>query len=156
MKLSAIALLFTLSVSVANAQQVETIKFEDLEELMSQRNDEYLVVNFWATWCKPCIQELPEFEKLNESGKAKVYLVSLDFVEDLEKVQRFVEKKGLTSDILLLDDMNYDSFIPKVSEEWTGAIPATLMIDSKEMKTAFYEKQFHEGELSEVFNSFSK
>ncbi len=156
MKSSIIAILFTLTISVANAQQVETIKFEDLEQLMTQHSEEYLVVNFWATWCKPCIQELPEFEELNKSGRAKVYLVSLDFVEELEKVQRFVEKKGLTSEILLLDDMNYDSFIPKVSEEWTGAIPATLMIDSKEMKTAFYEKQFHEGELSEVFNTFSK
>ena len=105
--------------------------FEALSVLLNKNNDTTYVVNFWATWCKPCIKELPAFEKLNAdyaTQKVKVLLVSLDFPEKLEsQVIPFIEKQNIKSEVVLLDDADANSWIPKVSPEWSGAIPATLI-----------------------------
>lgn len=70
------------------AQEIPAVKFDGIEDLISEKSDKVKVINFWATWCKPCIQELPEFEKLNSDNQdVEVYLVSMDFVEDMEKVE---------------------------------------------------------------------
>jgi len=54
------------------------------------------VINFWATWCAPCVKEMPFFEKLNRDDKnIKVILVSMDYDLDPDpaKVKRFIERK---------------------------------------------------------------
>jgi thiol-disulfide isomerase/thioredoxin len=137
------------------AQEIPAVKFDGIEDLISEKSDKVKVINFWATWCKPCIQELPEFEKLNSDNQdVEVYLVSMDFVEDMEKVERFVAARKLKSKVILLDDISYDSFMSKIDKSWSGSIPATLIVDGRSGKKAFYEKQFHEGELSTVLNNF--
>jgi len=84
-----------------------------------------------------------------------VYLVSFDFVEELEtKVTAFVQKKDLQSEIRLLDETDYNSFIDKVNEDWSGAIPATLFVDNRNGRKEFYEGQFEQGELNARFNNF--
>jgi len=124
---------------------VPSYTFDEFErEFLQQNTTTTYVVNFWATWCKPCIKELPAFEKLNTTYKdknVKVILVSLDFPEKLESsVIPFIEKQGLQSKIILLDDPNANAWIPKVSEEWSGAIPATVIVKNKLRK--FYERSF--------------
>lgn len=89
-----------------------------------------LVINFWATWCKPCIQELPAFDSLTASNNTcKVLLVSLDFKEDIDKkVNPFLKKNQVMSDCVLLDEINGNDYINKISESWSGSIPATLFV----------------------------
>ncbi len=114
---------------------VEVVQFDAVEKLMSSEIGNVQVINFWATWCGPCVKELPSFEKANEKFAEKgvdFTLVSIDFAEDLEKkVIPLAKKKDLKSNVMLLDDTNYDSWIHKVSENWDGAIPATLIVNSK-------------------------
>lgn len=104
--------------------------YEDFAPLLHQENDTTYVINFWATWCKPCVKELPHFEQLTEKykdSKVKVVLVSLDFPKQLEsKLVPFVKKHELKSTVVALLDGKYNDWIDKVSEEWSGAIPATL------------------------------
>lgn len=124
--------------------------YEELEaKYLQPKNDTTYVVNFWATWCKPCIKELPAFEKLNAdyaNKKVKVVLVSLDFPDRVVKqVVPFIEKRNLNSEVVLLDDPDANSWIPKVDENWSGAIPATI-ITTKDKKT-FYERSFTFEEL---------
>ncbi len=155
MRLMAILLLILMMSEVKGQDKIPSVKFDAISDLINEKSDKVKVINFWATWCKPCILELPEFEKLNASNdEVEVYLISMDFVEDLEKVERFVSRRELKSKVILLDDVNYDSFMSKVDKSWSGAIPATLIVDSSNGKKAFYEKQFHEGELSIVLNNF--
>ena len=108
-------------------------------------SDTTYVVNFWATWCKPCVAELPEFEKLHldyYSKKVKVLLVSMDFKEELEKrIKPFVVKTKYTCEIILLDEVNGNDFINKIYESWSGAIPATLITRKNKSLNEFIEKK---------------
>jgi len=130
-----------------SAQKISIIKITDLEKRLNNDSDTTYIVNFWATWCAPCVKELPDFDSISKmypSEKMKVILVSMDFKEDLEgKVLPFYKKKKLVSEVYILDELNGNYFIPKVSEAWTGAIPATLIQNNKKKYKAFYEKKLN-------------
>lgn len=142
------------------AQNFETFDaFEDLEKELIRENDTCYVVNFWATWCAPCVKELPYFESLNETykdQKVKVILVSLDFSKQIEKqFIPFLEKKKLQSKVVLLTDTNYNNWLPKIDNDWSGAIPATWLIQGK--NRLFVEQDFEDKEALETFiNEFIK
>ena len=137
--------------------QVPVMDFEQLESaLLNRKNDTTYVVNFWATWCKPCIKELPYFEELGRTyaeQKVKVVLVSLDFPENLQtKVIPFIEKHRLASEVILLDDTDANTWIPKVSEKWEGSIPATLFFkaDAKIFKEQSFTYEELENEVKSI------
>lgn len=139
-------------------QNVTVIDVEDLEHIIHEETDKIRVINFWATWCKPCVEELPHFEKVNEDpefNEFEVILISLDFVEDLNtRVKSFINNKDLKSRIMLIDNVDYNSWIDKVDPSWSGAIPATLMIDNRNEIRRFYEKQFRDNELFHSLKDF--
>jgi thiol-disulfide isomerase/thioredoxin len=128
---------------VINAQP-RVVKFNAIDSLLHHQSDTILVLNFWATWCKPCVKELPYFEALKKnyiSSKVKVILVSLDFKREFEsRVKPFIKENNITSEVLLLDEPDYNSWINKVDTTWSGAIPATIVI--AQGKKYFFEKEF--------------
>lgn len=128
---------------------VDAYDFSGLEHFLNKDDGTTYVVNFWATWCVPCIEELPYFEKLNENyknKKVKVILVSLDMIRMVEsRLLPFVKNKGLKSEVLYLWDPDSNTWIPKVDKSWSGAIPATVIY--KGGKRAFYERSFTYEEL---------
>lgn len=139
-----------LSGQILMAQEVRVISFEELQGIMENRDSEVKVINFWATWCKPCIEELPAFQTIEEEYRlknVKVYLISLDFIKDKERLDTFVNKKGPIPEVLLLNEPDYDQWIGKIDQGWSGAIPATLIISNKMNKKTFYERSFGLDEL---------
>jgi thiol-disulfide isomerase/thioredoxin len=135
-------------------QNVEVIKFDSLDKIIKEKSDKVQVINFWATWCAPCIKELPYFESLNtaKSVQVNITLISLDFADKLDKVNAFVKRKEITSKVLLLDEIDYNTWIDKVDKSWSGAIPATLIINSTTGKRKFVEKELQEGDLEKLIN----
>jgi thiol-disulfide isomerase/thioredoxin len=127
------------------SQTISVIKITDLEKRINNNSDTTYIVNFWATWCAPCVKELPDFDSITKvyvNEKIKVFLISMDFKEDLDsKVLPFYKKKQIRSEVYLLDEVNGNYFIPKVSDKWTGAIPATLVLNNKKKYREFYEKK---------------
>ncbi|WP_425389942.1 TlpA family protein disulfide reductase [Ekhidna sp.] len=137
-----------------SAQEVEVIKFPDLQKKMLNTETPLTVFNFWATWCGPCIKELPHFEEIGEGNpNVKVYLVSIDFQSELERVKKFVAKKNLKSSVLFLDEKDPDSYMGKVSKDWSGAIPATLFVTDLG-KTYFHESAFTKEELEKTIKKY--
>ncbi|MDP2686053.1 MAG: TlpA disulfide reductase family protein [Aequorivita sp.] len=138
-------------------KKIVSMNFEELEKNYFQnKNDSIYIINFWATWCKPCVKELPAFEKIASDyldKKVKVLLVSLDFIDKMDsQVVPFLKKNDIQSEVVLLDDADANSWIPKVSPQWTGAIPATIIYKKDNRK--FYEQSFTFEELETELKTF--
>lgn len=133
--------------------EIPVLNFEQFEKYLQIEDDNIHVVNFWATWCAPCVKELPYFEAVNAEYKdknVKVLLVSLDF--NLKKLNSFLTKNELKSEKVLLDDPDQNAWIPKVSKDWSGAIPATVIYGKGKRK--FYEHSFTKAELESELRKF--
>jgi thiol-disulfide isomerase/thioredoxin len=147
--------LFIVVPSLVKAQQASLVRLADLQTLMTEPSEEIKVINFWATWCAPCIKELPLFEKINQERKdTKVTLVSMDIDLDSnpEKVYKFVSRKKIQSQVLILNERNPNDWIDKIEKEWSGALPATILINTKNGKKKFVEKELHEGDLEKLID----
>ncbi len=130
--------------------------YDGLAPLLNRNDDKTYIVNFWATWCKPCLEEMPYFQKTYEEQKAnnvELILVSLDMPSMWEKrLVPYVEEKELKGQVVILDDPKMNDWIPKISENWGGGIPATL-IYNKDSRN-FYEQGFTYEELNEELKKF--
>lgn len=117
--------------NAAQAQTIESMPFSDLQKEIAAHGNKTLVINFWATWCRPCVEELPDFEKFradHAGGDLEVWLINLDFNSVVETtVKAFVQKRGLQSRIIHLTDTDPNDWIDKVDPAWGGNIPATLI-----------------------------
>lgn len=129
------------------AQEVAIFKkFEDLREYVHKAvvEDSTVVVNFWATWCRPCVEELPSFDTLQQryGKKLKVILVSLDLQSRIDsRVLPFLQAQPVTPKVVILTDQDGDSWIPKVDGDWEGQIPFTWVLQGKSQRT--YAEKFH-------------
>jgi len=154
------ALLLTVAISTTvTAQLIPSYTADQLMKRIAG-NDTTYILNFWATWCAPCIKELPAFESINEqyaSKKVKVVLVSMDFPEDYpDNILAFSNRKKLKSEVVWLKETNANTFIPKIDERWSGALPATVIFNSKKGEKLFFEKQMSEDELNALIQRFLK
>lgn len=141
--------LVPLKIYQSEALKILSYDFKGLEPIFNKSDDTTYVINFWATWCLPCVKELPYFEQLNEKykdQKVKVILVSMDMPRKVETALiPFVKKKKLQAEVIHLDDPDANAWIEKVDKNWSGAIPATIIYNNKERK--FYERSFTYEEL---------
>ena len=137
---------------------IEVYNFTELKPLLNANDDSTYVINFWATWCGPCVKEIPYFQELhNIYGKknVKVILVSLDFPDKLEsQLIPFIKAKKITPQVILLDDPDENTWIPMVDGSWSGALPATLIYNKN--KRAFYEQSFTKKSLQKEIEKFIK
>ena len=142
---------------VSNEQLTLITDYNDLFAKFTQNDDKLYVVNYWATWCKPCVEELPDFMEVNNELKDhthfKMILVSLDKASALETdVQSFIKKNNISTDVYLLSDNKRQmQWIPKVNERWSGAIPSTAFYKNGE-QVAFVEGQLNKEQLKEIIH----
>lgn len=146
-----ISLLSFLCIHSVSAQEIPALKAERLIERMEDGGDTTYIINFWATWCAPCVRELPQFEELNEkygSQRIKVILVSLDLKRDYAvKLPAFIEKRGLKSEVVFLDESDANRWIPLMHPEWSGVIPATWAFNKSKNLNLFEWSEWEEGAL---------
>jgi thiol-disulfide isomerase/thioredoxin len=137
---------------------IETIYYDGLELLLNKQDDKVYVINFWATWCKPCVEEMPAFQKLHDNYSTKnveIILVSLDFKNQVEtRLKPFIIANDLKPTVVLMADPDQNTWIPKVSNEWSGAVPATIIYNKNKRK--FYEQSFTYELLENELNNFLK
>jgi thiol-disulfide isomerase/thioredoxin len=130
--------------------------YERFKPYLEAENDTIYVVNFWATWCKPCVEELPYFEELYQNYKDKkvrLILVSLDFEKEVaSKLIPFMNKNKLQGEVIVLRQKGMNDWIDKIDPSWSGALPATIIYNKD--KRAFFEQSFDYNELEEKLQEF--
>lgn len=145
MKKLLIALVFALAILPAIGQSIPKWKITDFEKYVADSKDEVLVINFWATFCKPCVAEIPFFISITDKykdQKVKLMLVSLDLPSFYpKKIADFAKKHKFNTNIVWLDETNADYFCPKVDAKWSGSIPATLIVNTKTGYRQFFEEE---------------
>ena len=140
------------------AQDIPKWKITDVVKYMNTKTDTVLVVSFWATFCKPCVAEIPDFIKITnkyKNQKVKLVLVSLDlplFYPD--KIAAFAKKNNFNTNLAWLNETDADYFCPMIDSSWSGAIPATIIVNTKtgykkfwegDVKGDFFEKELKKG-----------
>jgi len=159
-KKSILFFVFAFFLTTANAQEIKKWKVQDLEAAIKNA-DKPTIINFWATFCKPCIEELPYFQetaKKYDSAGVQLILVSLDLPQAYpKKISAFAAKNKIKAPIVFLDETNADLFCPRVDPNWSGAIPASLFVNNKTGYKKFFEDQLSkeqvEKEIISMINS---
>lgn len=129
----------------ADGYAIPLYNFQNIEPILNRNNDTLYVYNFWATWCVPCVEELPAFLQLDSAmheQPVKVVLVCIDMKSKIEtSLIPFLKKRSVKTQVIVLSDPDANSWIDKVSPDWSGSIPATLFVCGK-------KKTFVEGSLT--------
>ena len=146
MKLPLIILLF-LPLFI-QAQEIREMNIDEVESYIQSRA-EPAVINFWATWCVPCIEEMPWLNKMVGQRKdVELIFVSVDNEKAYpEKIRAMINRKKIQATLIWLNETDADVFCPRIDKNWSGSIPATLMVNHKRNYRKFIEQQISPPEL---------
>jgi len=141
-------LIFLSDFPVASGQKIEYIKVAELEKILNNREDKLYVVNFWATWCPPCVSELPAFEKVAagyDKANVRFILISLDFPSQIEKqLIPFLKKNKISLEVAVMMETDSNLWIDKVDPSWQGNIPSTLFLNNPKKIRHFHPESLDE------------
>ncbi len=159
LKYSVLSAAFFIFTGEVQAQTIPSYKIDQLDSLI-KKSKHPMIINFWATFCIPCIEEIPYFiqkTKDFEEQKVSLLLVSLD-MEDYypNKIINFAGKHNFTAPIAWLNETDADLFCPRIDESWSGAIPATLFVNNATGYRKFFEDQLSEKQLENEIHSMLK
>lgn len=139
MKKNLFFFLLTIICWPAQAQDVKIIQIAELQSMLNKGTDTTLVLNFWASWCTPCLKELPEFEQVGRAyvdQKVKIVFINLDNLDKLDtKVKPILKRNQIQSETLLLNESDANTWIDKVDPNWQGSLPyTTILNNNKELR----------------------
>jgi thiol-disulfide isomerase/thioredoxin len=125
-------------------QAVKKAQISEIEDIIKE-SDHPVIISFWATWCAPCVKEIPYFQetvKKYTDQQVELILVSLDFKESFPAaINSFIKKRNFDATFFWLNETNADQFCPKIDPKWDGGIPATLFVNNKTGYRKFYDRQ---------------
>ena len=126
----------------------------DVVKTFTRDNDTTYVINFWATFCKPCVAEIPDLISVCRkfrANKVRLLLVSLDLPDFYPvKIRSFVKRRGFITHIAWLNETDADYFCPMIYKKWSGAIPATIIINNKTGYRQFFEEEMSRDRFEEA------
>lgn len=111
---------------------VEAVDGKALKKALEGHKGKVVVLNFWATWCGPCVEEFPDLVKLHNkyADKGLVVLgVSMDEPRDQGKVVDFAQKQKAGFPIFVRKSGNIEKYVSPIDKGWQGVIPTTYVYD---------------------------
>ena len=127
MKNSILVFFFFVGFSCTNTQVIPVTSFDIMNEINSFKGEKVVILNVWALWCVPCVEEFPMIVELDESNKdLEVIFVSADFEDELQQVKSFLEKQGVEPYSFIKNEKD-ELFIEGINESWTGSLPFTVV-----------------------------
>ena len=144
---------------VIDAQDIKAVKVTELSKEIKESKGP-LIVNFWATFCVPCIQEMPYFQEMARQYKSQdvsLLFVSLDLKEAYPiKVNETAKKLQLTFPVVWLNETNADYFCPKIDTTWSGGMPSSLFVNNATGYHKFFEDQLSREKLESAIKEMIK
>lgn len=150
MKKLSLLVVFSITLFLGFSQEVKTVKIEELKKVYTKSNDTTYVVNFFASWCGPCMMEIPilnKFQEEHKNSKIQLIYVSVDNPSSTKKLQKVVIKMKMQPPIYLLNESSDFSWLPNIDKRWQGSIPATMIINGNKNVKAFFETPMEKGQL---------
>ena len=111
----------------AKFELIQSTSEQIMSKIKSFSSQKAVLLNIWALWCVPCVEEFPMIVDLDdEYDELEIIFVSADFHEQKSEVQKFLKKQGLDS-ISFIKNEKDDPFISGIHPEWTGSLPFTVV-----------------------------
>ncbi len=155
LRMVVLLILFAVHANRSDAQSYQVKSFDEVTTLLANTNDTTYVISFWATWCKPCVAELPHLEKLNTEFPAlRVILISLDGENYWNtSLQKFIKKNNMNSEVWVMQQSKPTDWIDRIDPRWQGSIPATMFLNNSKGIKLFEEHEFTYDQLVEIIRS---
>lgn len=126
-------LALTLTTLAATAQSLTPVDEAGYQKLVQSNKGSVVLVDFWATWCKPCRAELPQLVKLQAKFQAKgvkLVTISADEPESVAAAKTFLKDSGAAAlPSYLRRAKDDDKFINAIDNSWPGQLPALFLYD---------------------------
>lgn len=144
----------------ARAQQLKFINDSDLQQIIKNPDNKLFVISFWASWCPPCVREMPVFQEVAFSYNAtevKFIMVSMDFPDKMDsQLLPFLRNNDINLEVNLMMDTDYLNWSDKVDPSFLGNIPATLFINNAKKIRYFHTGELAETELRSLIDKYRK
>ena len=151
-----LVLLLCCSTAQLDAQNYRSVSWQDIQQLAESEPDTLTIINFWATWCKPCIAEMPYLDALADCINGIPVRVVFVSVDDEQRrataLEPFLERRTLQGEVWSLENGYPYDWIDRIEPEWSGAIPASIFIVGS--KKRFFEQELDAAALQQIVNQF--
>lgn len=150
MKKLSLLIVISIAFFLGFSQEIKILKIEELKKVYTKSNDTTYIVNFFASWCGPCMMEIPILNKFQEEHKntnIQLLYVSVDNPNSTKKLQKVVTKMKMKTPVFLLNESSDFSWLPAIDKRWQGSIPATMIINGNKKVKAFFETPLEKGQL---------
>ena len=121
---------------------VKAIGEPELKSILNSHQGQVLLVNVWATWCKPCREEFPDLVRLQDFYKGKnvrVITISADYPDEIDsKIVPFLKKFNINFPVYVQNFLKQEDFINRMNKDWNGALPATFIYNKKGQQQVFF------------------
>lgn len=127
---------------IIEIKEVVPLKADQIESLISSfAGDKAVLINIWATWCIPCVEEFPHIAKVQKEfpDDLQVIFISADFPEEINRIHDFLKSNQVDWQTYIKDDRD-EPFINAIWPEWSGAIPASIIYNKDGSHLTFFER----------------